>query len=64
MMLRRYHDHHKPDTESGEDSGPDAERPARSAHKADWIVYAVAQGADEADADKATKEQLIEQYGG
>lgn len=63
-MLRRYHDRFEPEADSGGDSGPDAERPARSASKAEWFAYAVAHGADEAEADAATKQQLIEQYGG
>ncbi|MFJ3867905.1 hypothetical protein [Streptomyces nigra] len=65
MLLRRYHnraDEESPDIEQHED-GPDT-APARSAHKADWIAYAVTQGADQDDAEQLTKEQLIEQYGG
>lgn len=34
--------------------------PAKSASKADWVAAAVARGIDQADADKATKEQLID----
>ncbi|CAL9480289.1 hypothetical protein SUDANB99_03068 [Streptomyces sp. enrichment culture] len=72
-MLRRYHP--RPDAESGEqdpphpppndDNGPDdIERPARSASKAEWVAYAVAQGADQDDAEQSTKDALIERYGG
>lgn len=47
------------------DTGPDdTERPARSASKAEWVAYAVAQGADQDDAEQSTKDALIEQYGG
>lgn len=38
--------------------------PAKSASKADWVAYAVAQGADEAEAEKTTKDELISAYGG
>lgn len=38
--------------------------PAKSAAKAEWIAWAVAQGADQADAEKATKDELITIYGG
>ncbi len=38
--------------------------PAKSAPKADWVAYAVAQGADEAEAEKTTKDELISAYGG
>lgn len=52
----------------GSGSGPDAStRPARSATKAEWAVYArtLAQDADEVDnIDGMTKEQLVERYGG
>lgn len=39
-------------------------RPADSAPKAAWIAWAVQSGADQADAEKATKPELITQYGG
>jgi hypothetical protein len=38
-------------------------RPADSAVKAAWVAWAIACGADEADAEKLTKPQLIEQFG-
>ncbi|MFB7029669.1 MULTISPECIES: hypothetical protein [unclassified Streptomyces] len=41
-----------------------AERPAKSAVKAAWVDYAVAQGADPDEAEAATKDDLIEAYGG
>jgi len=37
--------------------------PAKSAAKPEWVDYAVAQGADRGDAEKATKDELIELYG-
>jgi len=37
--------------------------PVRSASKAEWVAYAVASGADETEANEATKEQLIEAWG-
>ncbi|GGN86359.1 hypothetical protein GCM10010112_67830 [Actinoplanes lobatus] len=40
---------------------PDApKRPAKSASKADWVAYAVAQGVDPAEAEALTRDQLAE----
>lgn len=41
-----------------------AEPPAQNAVKAEWVDYAVSQGADRADAEAQTKEDLIKAYGG
>lgn len=38
--------------------------PAKSASKAEWVDYAVAQGADRAEAEAATKDDLVATYGG
>jgi hypothetical protein len=38
------------------------ERPAKSASKADWKAYAVQEGMDEAEADKATRDELAAKY--
>lgn len=38
--------------------------PAKSASKDEWVAYAVSQGADEVEADAATKDDLIALYGG
>lgn len=38
--------------------------PARSARVADWRDFAVAQGMTREDADAATKDELVERYGG
>lgn len=51
-------------TGAGSGGGGGPEVPAKSASKEDWVAYAVSQGAAEADANAATKEQLIDQYGG
>jgi hypothetical protein len=40
-----------------------AGRPPQAADKAAWITWAVACGAEQADAEAATKAALIEQYG-
>lgn len=46
------------------DDVPDApDVPAHSAVKAEWVAYAVAQGADAEAAESSTKAELIEQYG-
>ncbi|MGW6455026.1 hypothetical protein ACWF94_03725 [Streptomyces sp. NPDC055078] len=37
-------------------------RPARSASKADWKAYAVAQGMAEADAEAATRDELAARF--
>jgi hypothetical protein len=44
-------------------SAPLTARPPQAADKAQWVAWAVACGADQADAEQATKAQLIEQYG-
>jgi len=38
--------------------------PAKSASKADWVEYAVEQGADEDEAEAKTRDELIAEYGG
>lgn len=52
-----------PEGGGGSGDGPDdVQRPARSASKADWVKYAVAQGVDAAAADKATRDELAAKY--
>lgn len=38
------------------------ERPAKSASKADWKAYAVQEGMDEVEAEKATRDELAAKY--
>lgn len=38
------------------------ERPAKSASKADWKAYALQEGLDEDDAEKATRDELAAKY--
>lgn len=38
-------------------------RPAKNAAKGAWVDWAVVQGADRAEAEKASKDDLIEKYG-
>lgn len=38
------------------------ERPAKSASKADWLAYAVQEGMDEDEAEKATRDELAARY--
>ncbi|WP_405956113.1 hypothetical protein [Streptomyces phaeochromogenes] len=52
-----------------EESGPEPEpepivleRPAKSASKADWKAYAIQEGMDEAEAEKATRDELAAKY--
>lgn len=37
--------------------------PAKSAHKDEWVAYAVSLGADADEAEQATKDDLIAEYG-
>ena len=41
---------------------PEPKRPAKSASKADWVAYAVSQGAEEDDATAATRDELAALY--
>lgn len=38
------------------------EAPAKSANKPDWVAYAVLQGMDPDEAEKATKDDLVSRY--
>jgi hypothetical protein len=40
----------------------DPKAPARSASKSDWFVYAVSRGLGEDEADKLTRDQLVELF--
>lgn len=42
---------------------PPTERPAQAASKAEWVGWAVAQGARPDDAEAMTKADLIDKYG-
>lgn len=53
----------EPEPETPADDDPPA-RPAKSASKADWVAYAVAQGAAQDEAAGMTVAQLIEKHGG
>ncbi|MFE9865874.1 hypothetical protein ACFYPZ_24570 [Streptomyces sp. NPDC005506] len=37
--------------------------PSKGGSKADWVAYAVAQGADVAEAESKTRDQLVDAYG-
>lgn len=49
------------EVEEGGSGGPI--RPRSSDPKADWVTYAISQGADADDAENATKAELVELYG-
>lgn len=51
----------EPDEEAAEEAGDD--RPAGNASKADWVAYAVTQGADPDEAEGLSRDELREQYG-
>lgn len=51
------------EADSPAEGGTMTERPAQSAPKADWVGWAVAQGADPEEAAGMTKADLIERYG-
>jgi len=38
-------------------------KPAKSAAKAEWVTFAVSQGAEESDAEAMTKDELISSFG-
>lgn len=40
-----------------------SDTPTKSAVKADWVAHAIAQGANETDAEAMTKQELIDTYG-
>lgn len=50
--------------EPDEPAEPEAKRPAKTDNKAAWVDWAVVQGADRAEAEKSTKDDLITAYGG
>lgn len=50
----------EPEPKSQEPEG----RPKDYAPKPDWVAWAVTEGADEAEAEALTKNELIELYGG
>lgn len=63
MLLRRHH-REATDSTDTDDNGPtDTAPPARSASKTDWLTFALASGADQAEAEALTRDQLAEQYG-
>lgn len=47
-----------------DESADDAGKPKHVAPKAEWVDYAVTQGADRDEAEDMTKAELIELYGG
>lgn len=51
------------DVDGAAEGAPPVERPAQSAQKADWVGWAVAQGADPEAAAGMTKADLIDRYG-
>ncbi|OZB88834.1 MAG: hypothetical protein B7X41_06040 [Microbacterium sp. 14-71-5] len=51
------------DPYTGDNTGTVTSRPALNASKADWVSWAVTQGATPDDAEAATKTDLIEKYG-
>jgi hypothetical protein len=63
VLLRRYHPGDT-DEESPQTEDAPATAPGRSASKADWVAYAVTQGAEQDAAEQLTRDQLAEQYGG
>lgn len=49
-----------PSDPAGDGSAPD--RPSAAGAKAAWVEYAVAQGMDRDEADKLTRDQLVDAY--
>lgn len=54
-------------TEHGDKSvtlhGDKAEEPKKSGSKTDWVEYAVSKGADRAEAEASTRDDLVAAYG-
>jgi hypothetical protein len=50
-------------TEAKEQAASGDSAPAKSAPKGDWVAWAVRCGAEQASAEAATRDQLIEQFG-
>ncbi|WP_328846122.1 hypothetical protein [Streptomyces sp. NBC_00258] len=53
---------HVEESEQGEPESIVLERPAKSASKADWKAYALQEGMDEEEAEKATRDELAAKY--
>lgn len=51
------------ETPDGEDDAAEGSAPPKAAAKDAWVDYAVASGADRAEAEGLTKVELIERYG-
>lgn len=52
----------EPPTDGEGDDTP--RRPAKTDNKAAWVDWAVSQGAERDEAEKATKDDLVKAYGG
>ena len=65
-LLRRVNEDGTPYVEEADDGVATlpTEQPAKTAQKASWVGWAVAQGADAEEAEGMTKADLIELYGG
>ena len=64
-LARRVLVEGEPKTEAAlEVVGAPTEAPAKSASQKAWAAWAISQGADAAEAEAATRKELIERYGG
>lgn len=63
LDVRRQNDDDWQLVEGGQEQAPEAV-PNRSDTKDVWVDYAVTQGADRDEAESATKDQLVDEYGG
>lgn len=66
-LIRRVNEDGSPyveQAEAAEAPGLPGSQPAKGASKAEWVGWAVAQGADPTEAESLTKTDLIELYGG
>jgi len=52
-----------PEAEPDEGDAEEATHPPKSAVKAEWVDWAVLQGADRDEAEAMTKDELIEEFG-
>lgn len=65
-LIRRVNEDGTPYVERKDDGVPalPTKTPAKNAPKAEWVGWAVAQGAAPEDAEASTKGDLVELYGG
>ena len=54
---------HAPVTTTTTETQEESTKPSKSASKAEWVAFAVSEGASEEEANGMTKDQLIAEFG-